>query len=202
MSAERIGLFGGSFDPVHLGHVRLAAAAKSACGLDRVVILPAACSPFKTGVFSLDADRFEMCRLSFPGAEYTVSDFELKKGGRSYTVETVRHFRALYPDASLFLILGEDQLLIFDTWYRFREILENAGLIAAARTTAENVSALEAFADRRLRAFGSVTVLPVEPFPVSSTEIRARVSAGGSVSGLVSEETERYILEKRLYFGL
>ena len=199
---ERLGLFGGSFDPVHTGHIRLAAAAKEACTLDRVVILPAACSPFKQGTFSSDEDRLAMCRLSFPGDEYEISPYEIKKGGVSYTVETVAHFRAAFPSAALVLILGEDQLLSFHKWYRFREILANASLCAAVRTGSANRAALETYAEEYLRPWGGVTVMEFEPFPVSSTEIREKVRLGESVAGMVSPETEQYILEKGLYFEL
>lgn len=203
MSApERLGLFGGSFDPVHTGHIRLAAAAKAACALDRIVILPAACSPFKQGTFSSDADRLAMCRLSFPGAEYEISSYETERGGVSYTVDTVKHFRSLYPEASLFLILGEDQLLSFHKWYRYRTILKNAALCAAVRTGSENRAALETYAETHLRRYGSVTVMEFEPFPVSSTEIREKVRSGERITGMVSPETEQYILEKGLYRDL
>ena len=198
----RLGLFGGSFDPVHTGHIRLAAAAKEACALDRIVILPAACSPFKTGTFSSDEDRLAMCRLSFPGDGYEISPYEIEKGGVSYTVETVSHFRAAYPRAALTLILGEDQLLSFHKWYRFRDILANASLCAAVRTGDGSRRALEDYADAYLRPYGGVRVMAFEPFPVSSTDIREKVRRGDPIDGLVSPETEQYILEKGLYFGL
>ena len=192
-----IGLFGGSFDPAHKGHVRLLKTAVRACALDKTVVLPAACSPFKTGVFSSDADRLALCARSFPDSE--ISDYEIVKGGKSYTVETVRHFRELYPDDRLFLIIGEDQLLIFQTWFSFREILENAVLVAASRTDETVNAALEAHADAYLRPFGEVRVLPYRPFPVSSTGIREKVAAGESIRGLVTPAAEKYILEKGLY---
>ena len=193
-----IGLFGGSFDPVHMGHVKLIRAAHKTLGLDRTVILPAACSPFKSGSFSTDADRIALCRLSFP--KYcTVSDYEIAKGGKSYTVETVRHFRAQYPDARLFLIIGADQLQIFHRWHRFEEILSMATLCAAARTDGEARAQLEACADENLRAYGEVWVMDFDPIPISSTEIRRRVAAGESIRGLVSSAAEKYILEKGLY---
>ena len=203
MSApERLGLFGGSFDPVHAGHIRLAEAARKACALDRIVILPAACSPFKQGTFSSDADRLAMCRLSFPGAQYEISPYEIERGGVSYTVDTVKHFRSLFPAASLFLILGEDQLLSFHKWRSFRTILKNAALCAAVRTGSGDRAVLEDYAEKRLRPYGSVTVMEFEPFPVSSTEIREKVRSGGCITGMVSPETEQYILEKGLYRDL
>lgn len=202
MSPGRLGLFGGSFDPPHLGHLRLSDAAIRCCGLDRMIILPAACSPFKTNVFASDQDRFAMCRQTFSGPEYSVSAYELQRGGKSYTVDTVAHFRSQYPDAELFLLMGEDQLLSFDRWYRWREILQNASLCAAVRTGDGKRETLERYADETLRQYGRVTVMEFEPFPLSSTEIRQKVQKKASVAGLVSPQTEKYILEKSLYCGL
>ncbi len=202
MSLGRIGLFGGSFDPPHLGHLKLANAATEACALHRMFILPAACSPFKANVFASDADRLVMCRQTFAGPGFTVSDFELKKGGKSYTVDTVAHFRALYPEAEIWLLMGEDQLLSFHRWYRWQEILKNASLCAAVRNGDGRRETLERYADETLRAYGSVRVMEFEPFPLSSTEIRQKVQKKASVAGLVSPQTEKYILEKSLYCGL
>ena len=202
MSPRRIGLFGGSFDPPHLGHLRLADAAIGACGLERMIILPAACSPFKSNVIASDADRLAMCRQTFAGPAYEVSDYELQRGGKSYTVDTVLHFASLYPAAQLTLLMGEDQLLSFDLWYRWREILQNASVCAAVRTGDSQRETLERFADERLRPCGDVTVMEFTPFPLSSTEIRQMVQKKASVDGLVSPQTEKYILEKSLYCGL
>ena len=193
-----VGLFGGSFDPVHTGHVKLVRAAQRALALDRTVILPAACSPFKDGSFSTDEDRMALCRLSFPKT-CEISSYEIDKGGKSYTVETVRHFHALYPQDRLFLLIGADQLLIFNKWYRFGEILSMATLCAAARTDSGERAALEAFADESLRPFGEVRVMEFSPFAVSSTEIRRRIAEGRTIRGLVTPAAEKYILEKGLY---
>ena len=202
MTPLKLGLFGGSFDPPHLGHLRLANAAVAACGLQKMVILPAACSPFKRSVFASDADRLAMCRRTFSAPCFEISDFELDRGGKSYTVDTVAHFRRLYPAAALTLLMGEDQLLSFDRWYRWQEILQMTSLCAAVRTGDGRRETLESFADAHLRQYGAVTVLEFEPFPLSSTEIRQKVQKSDPVSGLVSPETEKYILEKGLYCGL
>ena len=193
-----IGLFGGSFDPPHMGHVKLACAAIRHNGLDRTYILPAACSPFKEGAVSSDEDRLTLCALSFP-ASCSVSDYEIAKGGKSYTVETVRHFRDLYPTDRLFWIVGEDQLLIFNTWFRFEEILQTATLCAAVRKGSTKLETLETYADKHLRAFGEVRIMEFEPFEISASEIRRRVSAGEDIHGLVAPTAEEYILEKGLY---
>ncbi len=199
---EQIGLFGGSFDPPHTGHKKLADAAVKACSLDRMFIIPAACSPFKDRVHVGDEDRVAMCRLSFPDEVYTVSDHEIQNGGKSYTVHTVRHFRETYPEAGLWLLIGEDQLLSFAEWFAYREILSMAGLIAAVRTDASRAGVLEAYADANLRAYGSVRILKYEPICLSSTAIRQKRQKGEPIAGDVSPETEQYILEKDLYRGL
>ena len=197
----KIGLFGGSFDPPHLGHVKLVTAAAARCELDRAVIIPAACSPFKQNVYCGDADRMEMCRLSFPSI-CEISDYEISRGGVSYTVETVRHFRRLYPGTELFLIVGEDQLLLFPKWYRWKEILRNAGLIAAVRSSGKNRALLERFADERLREWGAVTVLEFTPIPISSTMLRRALAENAPTEGMLTPETADYIKEKGLYRGV
>ena len=199
---QRIGIFGGSFDPPHLGHVKLARAAVRGCRLDRLTIVPAARSPFKKGVFCSDRDRMEMCRLSFRGRGYAVSDFEVARGGVSYTVDTVAHFKERYPAAELWLLVGEDQLLSFDQWRAWRDLLSMAGLCAAVRTEGGNREALEAFAEERLRPYGGVLIMDFEPLPMSSTEIRQRIQKGEPIDGFVSPAVKQYILEKDLYRGL
>ena len=194
----RIGIFGGSFDPPHLGHVKLVEAAAAHCALDRVLIVPAARSPFKTRSYSTDEDRMELCRRTFP-AVCGISDFEIRRGGVSYTIDTVLHFRELYPEAALYLIVGEDQLLLFHKWFRWQDILRNAGLIAAVRSDPANRAVLERAAEEKLRSAGEVNVLEFTPLPVSSTELRRRIAAGESVRGLLAPSARSYIKERGLY---
>ena len=126
----RIGIFGGSFDPVHIEHVRLAEAAVESLALDALLIMPAHTPPHKTDkALSSDGDRLEMCRLAFEGCKKTqVSDYEMRAGGTSFTYLTCRHFRRLYPEAKLYWLVGTDMLRDFPSWKNPEEILSLATL--------------------------------------------------------------------------
>ena len=156
----RIGLFGGSFDPIHLGHVGIARKAISDLALDKLVVLPAATSPFKTSALpSLAPEtRLNLVKLAFADAEKVVVDArELEKGGVSYAIDTVREFAAENPGAELFFIIGEDSLEGLPRWKDYDELKRLCAFKAYPRT--------------------------VE----SSTEIRRRIHAGEDYSQLVPE---------------
>ena len=121
--AGGICIFGGSFDPVHKGHKKLALFIAEMLRLEKMLIIPAGLSPFKSSTGADEAQRLEMCRLAFPEDIFGVSDIEIKRGGKSYTVDTVTAVRELYPEEKIYLLIGSDQLLSFDRWYRYRDIL-------------------------------------------------------------------------------
>lgn len=196
----RIGIFGGSFDPVHTQHVRLAEEAVKTLGLDKLFIVPAHTPPHKIGkTLSSDTDRLALCRIAFSKAENTeVCDFELSQGGTSYTFLTCRKFAADYPQAELFLLLGTDMLRDFPSWKNPEEILKLATLAVCAR--AEGSDWLrrerEAFFARFHREFA---VIGYEGEAVSSTKIRTLVAAGEKIDGLVPKEEAAYIAKRGLY---
>ena len=140
-----------------------------------------------------------MCTLAFPEEEYTVSDIEILRQGKSYTVDTVREIKKRYPHERLYLIIGSDQLLSFDRWYKFREILENATLCAVSREGSVNKELLERFADEHLRMYGECLIFDFEPFEVSSTEIRRMIKEGVPADELIDKEVMNYILSEGLY---
>ncbi len=196
----RIGIFGGSFDPVHSEHVRLARAAIDSLRLDKLFVLPAHTPPHKQGkTLSSDQARLEMCRLAFATlSKAEVSDYEIAQGGTSYTYLTCRHFKEKYPAAQLFFLVGTDMLRDFPTWKNPEKILESVTLAVCAR--AEGAGWLKkeraAFEDRFHASFA---VIGYEGKAVSSTEIRVLAGAGASLIPYVDENVERYIYEKGLY---
>ena len=131
----RIAVFGGSFDPVHTEHIRLAQAAIEELGLDKLFVMPAHAPPHKPGkVLSPDNDRLEMCRLAFAdNPKVTVSDYEIAKGGTSYTYLTCRHFKEVYQGAEIFWIVGTDMLRDFPTWRYPEDILKSVTLAVCGR---------------------------------------------------------------------
>ena len=128
----RIGIFGGTFNPPHSGHVHLARTLAKALQLNRVLIIPANLPPHKQAqMLASGADRMQMCRLAFPDTLFEVSDIELSRGGKSYTCDTLAALREKYADASLYLFMGTDMLLTFHQWRAPREILRMCRLCVA-----------------------------------------------------------------------
>lgn len=199
----RTAIFGGSFNPVHNGHVNLVRETAKKNALDRVFVIPTYVSPFKknSDVFVADGkDRIEMCRLAFRELLYvTVSDYEIKKGGVSYSVDTVTHFRESFPEDELFFIMGSDMLLSFDRWYRYKDILKMCSLIAASRESEGcDLDELKRKSDE-LSALGKVIVTEISAFPVSSSEIREKILKNCDISCYMDKNVVKYINSGKIY---
>lgn len=199
----RTAIFGGSFNPVHNGHVNLIRETAKKNALDRVFVIPTYVSPFKknSDVFVADGkDRIEMCRLAFRELLYvTVSDYEIKKGGVSYSVDTVTHFRESFPEDELFFIMGSDMLLSFDRWYRYKDILKMCSLIAASRESEGcDLDELKRKSDE-LSALGKVIVTEISAFPVSSSEIREKILKNCDISCYMDKNVVKYINSGKIY---
>ena len=192
----QIGIFGGTFNPIHNGHLHLLQEAEKSLSLDRILVIPTNIPPHKRAEdLAPGADRLEMARLAV--MEYKnvfVSDIELKAKGKSYTVLTLKKLKALFPEDTFTLLMGADMLLTFDKWYRWEEILTLAGLAAFARGDGEEQILLQ-----KARTLPGARVVRVEPLPLSSTQVREIIRAGGDVSGMVPEEVFRYIVRRGLY---
>ena len=190
--ARRIGILGGTFDPIHSGHVLLARFVLEALTLDRVLFIPAADPPHKSAGVTPAAHRVDMVHLAVDGLDrFAVSRIELEREGPSYTVDTLRQLRRLHPEDELFLIIGADNVSDMATWYDPEGILEQATVVAGTRLgVGADVDAALAARIRRVDT-------PV--FDVSSTRVRQRVRAGLSIRCLVPDAVERYILDHHLY---
>ena len=197
--SKRMGIFGGSFDPVHLGHKRLAEFMVNALSLDKLLIIPAACSPFKSGTVSQAEHRMNMCRLQFNEDVFEVSDIELLRGGKSYTTDTVNAVKELYPDSTLFLIIGSDQLMQFHKWYCFDKIMEKAVICAVARAEKDDICAMEKYSDENLRQHGECKIFEFSPLEISSTEIRQLIKNGDNTDSVLSREVFEYAKREGLY---
>lgn len=199
----RLGLFGGTFDPVHYGHLLLAESAREQCRLDRVIFLPAAVAPHKRDREPAPAAaRAEMLELATGGHEaFTVSRYEMDRGGVSYTVDTLSHFRAEYPEAELFFVLGADMFHDLPNWREARRVIELATPVAVRRPGAEELDfeCLRSIAspERIEEIRNSAVEMP--PVGLSSTEIRRRVGAGRSIRFQTPRAVEKYIEAQGLY---
>lgn len=197
----RVGLFGGSFNPIHLGHVHLAESVRDALSLDRVVLVPSRRSPHKSNdEYVSDEHRLNMCRLAVEGIPgFEVSDYELLRDTVSYTVYTVRHFREVYPDGTLYLLIGSDMLLSFDTWKDYRTILRDVSLAVVSRERGDVGRLLEK--SEELSRYGEVVLVEAPPMEVSSTQIRKNIRNSVEYSCNLDEKVVQYIESNGLYLG-
>jgi len=220
---KRIGIFGGTFDPIHFGHLRAALEVHEGFALDEILFIPAALPPHKTPAEITDAARrLEMViRAIDDHLGFRVSDIELKRRGPSYTIDTVRRLRqALHPSGDLYLIVGLDAFLEIHTWKSYRELLAETAFIVIARplSDAHRLSsrrdALEAYLRERIskdyrfskpRACFTgkdgrpIHLLDVTALDISSTRIRRLVKNGRSIRYLVPESVREFIHNEGLY---
>lgn len=198
---KKIGVFGGTFNPIHKGHLHLAGGYCRALGLDTVLLVPTCIPPHKEVDDLLPAaDRLEMCRLAIRDMPaLAVSDVEIRRGGRSYTVDTLRELARLYPGDELFFLMGADMFLTIEEWNGFGEIARTAVLCTASRHEGE-LPALNEHARLLERIYGArchIEAIPV--LDVSSTEVRDALAEGGDVRALVPDAVRDYIYENGLY---
>lgn len=190
----RLGIFGGTFNPPHIGHLVVAEHIRRRLALDKVYFVPSYISPHKRrGEEELATHRLEMIRLATKGNRtFRVSKIELKRKGTSYTYETVETFRKKYPNARLFLIIGADNFAEFHTWKNPARILDVASLIVMNRPYHRLHSEKKWVA----KSARFVTVPDIE---ISSSTIRKMIGRGDSIAYLVPEAVERYIDRHGLY---
>ena len=197
---KRYGIYGGSFDPIHIGHVALADCAVRECGLDKLIFMPAYISPFKQDRHVTDGrDRCRMIETVLKtNSAFCLSRYELNKEGPSYTIETLRHWDKLL-DGELYFILGFDSAVQVDKWFEGEEILRNYHLVTARRPDtdyAEGMKIIESFREK----YGAViTVMNMLPVDASSTDVRELLKKGKPLAGLVPPGVEEYIIEHKLY---
>jgi nicotinate-nucleotide adenylyltransferase len=200
---KRLGIFGGSFNPVHIGHCAVAEHFVQHVKLDRCVFVPTFISPFKSDepVVTDPYRRLAMLRsVCRTNARFAVSDVELRRKDISYTIHTLRHFRAQHPDAQLFLLVGRDLLARFDEWRQWEEIVRMATVCVAGRPFA---SAEGSDDNRMLQRIAETGNAPIELTPprieLSSSMIRTMCAAGESIRYVVPDSVRRIIRRHGLY---
>lgn len=196
----RLGIMGGTFNPIHIGHLVTAAEARDRFGLDEVVFMPAGVHPHDKqmpGGVTVETRYLMTVIATAADPGFSVSRFEIDSGETSYTVDTVRHYREMRPEADLYFITGADAILEILEWKDPEELLAMATLIAASRPGYPLEKLSESTA--RLGSPGRIQVMEIPAIGVSSSLIRDKVAAGKSISYLVPEGVERFIEKENLY---
>ena len=182
---EKLILFGGTFDPPHMGHVALLRAAIETVRPDIVLVMPTGTPPHKGGRHADARVRMAMCRCFLPLFERTViSDDEIARGGKSYTVDTVRRLRERMPGVKIYLPLGSDMFATFRKWRDYRELLRSATLVVHSRR-GDDAAALAELAESMRAEGGDIVIAPGEVLVLSSTLVREKMRRGEDVSRLV-----------------
>lgn len=219
---EKLGIYGGSFSPIHIGHMAAAYTFKNELGLDRLLIIPASLPPHKTLSDNVPAsDRFEMCRLAFDGVGgIEVSDIELRRKGKSYSYDTVVSLTD--PGRKLYMLCGTDMILTFKEWYRFEDILKSTSLVYIRREDSFEITEKLENVCRELTARYGAEIIPLVVnnkaasmcgifvngddtdetdihIGISSTMIREKIKHGEEISGLVCPKVEEFIRCRGLY---
>jgi nicotinate-nucleotide adenylyltransferase len=194
----RFGILGGTFDPIHLGHIAAARAALDCAQLDRVLFVPTGQPPHRRGAMAGAEQRLEMSRLAIAGEEkFQVSDLEVRRGGPSYTVDTLRELRTAHPDDELFLILGWDAARLFATWHQPDEVRRLASVVVVTRPGSPQPDA------RTLEAAGldsPSTIVCARPTPdISGSALRRSIARGDLVGDRLPAPVESYIAKNKLY---
>ena len=187
----RTGIFGGSFNPIHNGHISLARQLREKAGLDEVWLMVSPQNPLKKSSDLLDDNlRMEMARLGVEGQEGIIaSDYEMHLSKPSYTWNTLQSLSKDYPDREFVLLMGGDNWALFDKWYHYDDILKNYSIVVYPRRDSL----------RSFRETLSAQIVEAELLDISSTEIRERIKAGKGIRGMVPKAVADFIKEKELY---
>jgi len=198
--SKRILLYGGAFDPPHLGHEKLLGTAIETVQPDLTLVMPTAVAPHKTPTATPFADRATMAR-TFRGLSDTVRVSDMERSSRrrkSYTFQTVRQLEKKYPGSEIYLLVGSDMLESFDTWHLYRRLCTRVTMVSAIRSDSDraDIGPAASFIEK---LGGTVLLMEFTPIEISSTEIRAHVRAGRTLEGLVSDHVQQVIQKRRLY---
>lgn len=202
---RKVGILGGTFDPIHMGHLIVAQEALDFYGLDRVVLMPSGHSYFKDnregpGVLPSD-DRLYMTQLAADeNPKFTCSSLEVERSGNTYTYETLEELRQMYPEREFYFIVGADTIMSIRTWREPQRLFDSCTILAALREDEVSPADFEREREALMRDFGArILTLRIPNIGISSTDIRRRVKDKRSIHYLVPNPVEQYIMKKGLY---
>ena len=201
METRKIGILGGTFDPIHNAHLLLGEAAREQFGLDRVIYIPSnlAHLPNRTDISSGDT-RYQMVKMAINDNPYfTCSRIEIDKPEGTYTINTINELKLMYPGDELYLILGGDSVIGLETWFKSKELMQSCIIIAAIRED-DDIASLDKKRKELAKIYGAdIRLLTFNRIDISSTEIRNRIRTGRSVRYMLPEQVIEHICIKGLY---
>ena len=199
-SCGRIALVGGAFDPVHFGHLAAAQTVYESFDVDRVVLMPLGDAPHKSLSSTPAAERYEMVREAVrDNPALAVSDMEIRRGGKTYTVDTLRQIKDINPDMDIYFVMGADEFKAIDTWREPESLFSLCRVIAVSRPGYDTASLIKKTAEVKERYVGEASFLEVPSLDISSSDLRKRIRDGRSVKYLIPKEAEEYIIRHDLY---
>lgn len=204
MNQERIGIIGGSYNPVHIAHLVIADRFTEQLSLSTTYFVPAFRSPFKLNDSANDIvaphDRLAMLRLAIArNPKFRVSSVELDRQGTSYTIDTIAYFKDLHPQAQLYLLIGSDQAAAFTKWHKWQEILASVQLCIARRPHTIPPEMERALSFQLATDISSPIWIDAPIIALSSSEIRSRIAQGQTIHYIVPHEVEQYLDKNKLY---
>lgn len=197
---DKIAVFGGTFNPVHKGHIRLCMECQQQFAFDQILLLPSNLPPHKAAVeLASNEDRLQMCRLAIAGNPlFEVSSLEMQRQGLSYTIDTIELLKQQYAGAQLYLIIGSDMLFMFDQWKRYRDILNLTTVVVGARHPGE-YDRMKNYKERLGSCGETIRIIHSDVVDISSTQLRDALKSKKEAGRYLENSVYRYIVERRLY---
>ncbi|CEQ09512.1 nicotinic acid mononucleotide adenylyltransferase [[Clostridium] sordellii] len=198
----RIGIMGGTFDPIHYAHLATAEFIRETYNLDKIIFIPTGNPPHKSKLRTDKLDRYNMVLLATMNNDnFVVSDIEINRKNRTYTIDTLKELHRLYPDANIYFITGADTICDIETWKCFSKNFELATFIAANRPGVNSNDARVKIEKLRKKYGAKIRSVTVPSLDISSTYIREHIKVGRSIKYLIPEYVEAYICEKNIYIN-
>lgn len=200
MKNRKVGIMGGTFDPIHLGHLVVANEALNMYKLDEIIFIPAGNPPHKTGIIASSMDRYLMTVMAtLSNEKFSVSDIEIKKLDKSYTLNTLNILMNLYEHTEFYFITGTDAIIDLPNWHEPEKLLNLCKFIAVSRPGISKEVVESRIMEIKNKYKGDIELLQVPMLQISSTEIRNRFKRGISAKYMLSESVEHYIIKHKLY---
>lgn len=198
---KKVGILGGTFNPIHMAHLIIAEIAREEAGLDDILFIPSGCSYLKDASDILPAkDRIHMTGLAIEdNSHFALSTVEIDRGGNSYTCDTLEELKRRYPDQEFYLILGADNLFTMEDWKDPEVIFRDAKILAAVRGSKKRADMEEKIAELKEKYDADITLLHVNHMDISSSMIREKIAQGRSVRYMLPEKVREYIMKNHFY---